>query len=426
MKRLSLVLLALSFVVLTGAEVVDRIAAVVNEEVILLSEVDEKLFILQAQGQLKGIDSTEVLRFRREVLDRLIEEKLVVQRAQSLGIEADPQEIRVRVDEALQNVRNRFASLEAFRQAIRDEGITENMLRERYESDIRQEILGQRIVGREVRSKVQITTDDVRKYYDESRDEIPTRPVEVHLAHLVAYPLDPEREREARRSMALVRQRIEAGEEFSKVAEEVSDDPSRSRGGLLGWFSPGDLDPDFEAALDTLQVGELSQPVRSRYGYHLIEVLDRDGVRFQVRHILTLLEPGAADVERAREKAERALARIRDGEGFEDVAREVSEDALTREGGGDLGWTPTQYLLPEVASRLDTLNVGDVSPVVESDRGFHVFKILNRRSGGEYEFEEIKDRLRAFLEQKELERVYDEWLAAVRDSAYVEIKTWER
>jgi peptidyl-prolyl cis-trans isomerase SurA len=242
----------------------------------------------------------------------------------------------------------------------------------------------------------------------------------------VAYPVSQEREEAARKRMADARNRITGGEAFADVAAEVSDDPTKARGGDLGWFSPGDLDPAFQTALDTLAVGELSEPVRSRFGYHLIEVLERDGNRFHVRHILAQVEPTDEDVKRARAAAETARNRILAGASFEDVAKELSEDTLTRDKGGDLGWTPVQYLLPQVAAVLDSVDVGDTSPVVESDLGFHVFKVLNRRSGGEYAYDEIKDRLRGFLEQKELEKVYDDWLAAVRDSAYVEIKTWER
>lgn len=425
-QRFGVLFLVVVSCALLGSDVIDRIAAVVNDEVILLSELDEKQFVLQAQGQLKAVDSTQVSQARREILDQLIEEKLVVQRAKSLGIELDPTEVTTRVNEAMEKVRSRFPTVDAFRETLRQEGITETMLRERYESDIRQEILGQRIVGREVRSKVEVTSDDVRKYYDEQKDDLPQKPMEINLAHIVAYPVSREREEAAGKRIAEARARIAGGEAFEDVAADASDDPSKSRGGSLGWFSPGDLDPAFESAIDTLEIEELSEPVRSRFGYHLIEVMQRDGDRFNVRHVLAMVEPSDEDVRKARERAEAARARILAGEPFEEVAGELSEDALSRDKGGDLGWTPTRYLLPQVSAVLDSLEVGAVSPVVESDLGFHVFKILNRRSGGEYAYDEIKDRLRSFLEQKELEKVYDEWLAAVRDSAYVEIKAWER
>jgi peptidyl-prolyl cis-trans isomerase SurA len=114
------------------------------------------------------------------------------------------------------------------------------------------------------------------------------------------------------------------------------------------------------------------------------------------------------------------------GEPFEKVARELSEDELTRDQGGDLGWISPKLLVAEVGGSLDSLDVGMVSPVVPTQQGFNIFKILNRQSGGEFTYEEIKDRLRTFLEQKKLETAYDKWMTGIRDSAYVEIKTWTR
>jgi peptidyl-prolyl cis-trans isomerase SurA len=280
-------------------------------------------------------------------------------------------------------------------------------------------------VGREVRGNVEVTSADVRKYYEENKEELPGRPEEVELAHVVAYPVSREMVDEARSRMEAARSRIVGGESFETVAAELSDDPSKSRGGLLGWFQPGDLDPDFEAAADSLELGEISPPVLTRFGYHLIEVLERDGDRFRVRHILALFDVSEEKVAEAREKMERARARILGGDAFETVAREMSEDEATREKGGNLGWTPVQFLVKNVAEMLDSLEVEEVSPVVESDRGFHVFKILNKRSGGEFEFEEIEERLRAFLEQQKLEQEYDKWMQGVRDSAYIEIKSWD-
>src|SRR5262245_7487809 len=168
MKRISFFLIAL--LSLTGGQVVDRIAAVVNDDIILVSEVEEKLFLLDAQGQLKGRDSTQVAGMRKEILDRLIEEKLVVQRAKSQDMKIDDTDVLKRVNDAMDKVKAQFPNPEAYRQALNQEGITENMLRERYESDIKNEVLGQRIVSKEVRSKVEVSSDDVEKYYKENKD----------------------------------------------------------------------------------------------------------------------------------------------------------------------------------------------------------------------------------------------------------------
>ncbi len=427
MKRwMGAAILAAALALLTAGEVIDRIAAVVNDEVILLSEVDEKLFILDSQGQLAGRDSSEVHQIRREILDRLIEEKLVVQRARSQGITVDEQEVTARVDAAIQQVKEQFPSEEAFQQALSKEGLSLTMLRERYESDVQQELLAQKIVGREIRGKVEVTTDQVRAFYAEHKDELPQKPEEVHLAHVVVYPVDPSRDGAARERIETARARLAGGEAFETVASALSEDATRSRGGLLGEFGPGDLDPDLQAAIDTLAAGEVSAPIRTRLGYHLIEVVSRSGDRAKVRHILARIEVTPTDLGRAREKAEAARSRILGGEAFGDVVKAMSDDVLTRDIGGDLGWTPVQALVPAVAALIDSAGMSGISPVVESDRGYHVFKVLNRRSGGAYEFDEIKDRLQSYVEQQELEKAYDKWMTAVRDSAYVEVKNWER
>jgi len=424
MKRFSLLLLAAFS--LTAGQVIDRVAAVVNEDIILVSEVEEKLFILDAQGQIKDRDTTEVAKLRKEILDRLIEEKLIVQRAKSQGIGADASDLQKRVDEAMEKVRAQFPSLEAFREALRQEGISESMLRERYQSDIEQELLGQKIVGKEVRTQVDVKSDDVEKYFRENKDELPRKPMELQLAHILTRPVDAATERAAQERIEKARARIQGGEPFEDVARDASDDPTRTRGGVLGWFEKGDLDPAFEAAVESLDVGRLSPSVRSAFGYHLIEVLERDGDRFRVRHILALVEPKPDQIEAARARAEAARARVQGGESFETVAREMSEDEFTREQGGDLGWISPKLLVAEVGGSLDSLEVGEVSAVLSTQQGFNVFKIMNRKSGEEFTYEEIKDRLRTFLEQKKLEEAYDKWMTGIRDSSYVEIKTWSR
>ncbi len=426
MRRIlgSLAVLVAAFALLTGAEqIIDRIAAVVNDDIILRSEVDEKMFILDSQNQLAGKDSTEIAQIRSDVLNRLIEERLVVQRAKSQGITVDDSEVTQQVDQAMAKVKAQFPSDAEYQGALEKEGITQTMLRERYETDIRQELLAQKVVGREIRSKVEVSTDQVQKYYGEHKDELPQKPDEVHLAHIVIYPVDPAKEQAALSRIQAARARIVNGESFETVAKEVSDDPSAGNGGLLpGWYQPGDLDPDFEAAADSLQIGELSQPIRTQYGYHLIEVVDRDGPKYQVRHVLAMVKPSPADVQTAEATAEKARERVLGGEDFGKVAAEMSDDPLTKDQDGDLGWTPIQALVPAVAQLVDSVGVNGISPVVRSNRGFHVFKILNRRSGGAYTYDEVQDRLKNYLEQQELEKAYDKWMTAVRDSAYVEIK----
>jgi len=408
-------------VALHAGQIVDRVAAVVNEEVILLSEVDEKVFILQAQGQLQGADSTKVNGIRRDILDRLVEETLVVQRAKSQGLSVDSGEVTEAVDAAVQQVRSQFPSEEAFQKALDAEGITLLQLRERYKSDVEQEKLAQKVVAQEIRSQVEVTTEDVQKYYREHESEIPPRPKEARLAHILIEPADKDAEAEAEAGIDKGRARLKAGEAFEAVVADFA-------GGDLGSkFCAGDLDPQIEDVLNYLQPGEYSEPTRSSQGWHVFQVKTRDNDGcITVRHVFVAVPISEENVGAAQAKAEKARNRVLAGEQFATVAAEMSDDDATKDKGGDLGWAPVTALLPEVQSQVDSLGVGGVSAVVRSDRGFHVFKILEEREGGEMTFDEIQDRLRQYLEQQKLEEAYGNWLGAVRDSAYVEIISWSR
>ncbi|NNF07157.1 MAG: hypothetical protein HKN21_10385 [Candidatus Eisenbacteria bacterium] len=401
------------------ADVIDRIAAVVNEEIILLSEVDEKVFLLQAQGQLQARDSVEVAAVRREVLNRLVEERLVVQRAKSQGIEVDEVEITQGVNKALENVRSQFPDEASFEQALEAEGITLNMLRERYEKDLRQERMSQRIVGREIRSEVEVTTEDVQKYFDENQDTLPTKAQEVHLAHLVVEPIDKAKEKAAREKLAKIAAGLKSKDDFDAAAKE-------NVGGKLGQLCRGDLAPSVEAVLDTLEVGGFSAPTRSLNGFHIFYMAEREGTCFTVEHILIPITVSEDDVKMARAKAQKAYDEIAAGADFASIVTKYTDDELTVETGGDLGWAPVASLLPDVAASLEGLEINGISEVIQSDRGFHVFKLLERREGGAYEFAEVRDQLQRYLEQLELEKVYDVWMNGLRDSAYVEIKAWTR
>ena len=421
MKRLLVLLALLSLPALVVADVIDRVAAVVNDDIILLSEVDERIFLLAAQGQIDAADTNRVDEIRKDVLERLVEEKLVVQRAESQGITVDESELVPEVDAAVEQVRKRYGSEQAFQNALEAEGITLSMLRERYESDLTNERLAQRIVGREVRSSVNVTTEDVETYYNENQGELPGKSAEVRLAHLVVEPRNDEVEAAAQREVAGVRDRLRAGGDFQAEVDAHRGLATLSR------FCPGDLDPQIEDAVAGLEPGGISEPVRSAIGYHVFQLGDREeNGCYTLRFVVVEVPTDEVDVSGAQASAEEARQRILDGEQWNTVVAEYSDDAETRDNGGDLGWTPVEALLPEVGDQVGDLAPGEVSTVVRSDRGFHVFRMVERREGGDYTFDEIREQLRRYLESQKLQEAYDEWMVGIRDSAYVEIKTWKR
>ena len=423
------VLLALSLSPEAGAQgiPVEGVLAVVGQEPILRSEVEEQFEMLAPQFRIEPGDTSQGRQLRREILDNLINQQLLDIKAEKLGIEVDPAQVEEAVEQALRADRERLGP-EGFARQIELEGLTESELRAIYEADLREEFRRRQLLQREVFSKVSVTEADLREHFDENRERIGQKPRALRVLDIfVRVTPDSVVEESHRRSAAKIREEILAGLAFDEAARRYSDDErSADQGGLLGRFAPGDLgDRSFEGVAFTLAPGEVSEPVRTNLGYHLVEVVDRDpdGAWTQARHILVGVASSKSDQQRVRQRVERIRERIVSGEiSFAEAVRLHSQDLATREQGGDVGWLPIDNFLGETREAVDQLRVGEVSPVAAVEGGFHIFKLVGEQAETEYTFEEVRTELRNIVEMEERQKLLDEYLAELRNETYVEIR----
>jgi peptidyl-prolyl cis-trans isomerase SurA len=258
-----------------AAQRLDGIAAVVNDEVVLQSDVEEQLYLFMMRAQAEP-DSTVADTLRRQILDQLIDEKLIVP-SKRLAVTVPDAEVNKQVDEALREAKERMGSPEAFKAQLEKENLTEAKLRDKYKSEVRRQMLAQRLVQKQVARKT-VTQTEAEAYFKANPDKFPKMPAEVRVSVVqILAAADSAIDAAARSRANRARSRIVDGGEKFAVAAEVSDDPSSGRsGGDLGFFTRGQLDPGVEDAAFSLKVGLVSSPVRTSFGYHLIEVLDRD------------------------------------------------------------------------------------------------------------------------------------------------------
>ncbi len=424
------------------AQRLDGIAAVVNNEVVLQSDVEEQLnlFLLRAGATP---DSAQVDTLRRKILDQLIDEHLIVSEADRQKISVSDADVEKEVDGALAEARQRLGSEEAFQRQLRAENLTEEKLRAKYRSEVRRQLLAQRLVQRSVPRK-SVTAVEAEAYWKAHRDRFPKAPPEALLS-VVLVAVEPESSvvSTARQRAAAALKRIRAGEKFAKVAQEVSEDPgSAQAGGDLGYFGRGRMDPNFEKAAFGLAVGKVSDPVRSDFGWHLIEVLDRDTLKAQrpkgatrdslgpdgramvevhARHILIRVIPSDSDVERARKQAERVRGEALKGTDFASLARRYSKLEGADEK-GNVGWVSYAKLNPMVRAAIDTTEMSGVTGLVPSPSGFSVFKVNDKRPEREYALEEIRNELPEAVAQLQFKERYDDWLKVLRAKAHIEIR----
>jgi peptidyl-prolyl cis-trans isomerase SurA len=416
------VLVATTAATRAGAEalLLDGIAAQVGDEIILESELLERLAVARVQYAIADSNLTAA---REELLQRMIDEKVIVQEARKQGITAGEEEVERTVDQYVDTIQQQLGSEQALERELAREGISHDDMLERYRAQARQEILYSRLVQRQIYSKIDITDDEVEQYYREHRDELPEKEAQVRLSHVFigVRPSDAAITA-AQDKLDRVQSRLAAGESFEDVALELSDDPgTRQHGGDLGWFRRGQLDGAFEEAAFSTPVGEVSEPFQTPVGVELVKVTDRDEERDRVRaeHILIMLSTTREDVVQARERAERVLQLARSGVDMASLAREYSDDPESAERGGDIGVFQLPDLVPFVAEAIQGLGVGEVSNVVESEQGLHIFKVTERQEGGEYTLPEIREQLRNRIGEERASELTDAWLADLRREYFI-------
>jgi len=413
----------------TPVDAAERIAAIVNKNVILASEVDERFQQAAARFNVDPRDSVSVVKLRRNVLDQLIENQVVIAEAGRLGLTVTPAEVQAAIDREVSALRDRLGGDDAYKKALQQEGMTEADLRKKYEPDVRDQLLISRTVQREVQSKVIVTDAEVRAFFDANRDSIGKRPEQLKLAHiLIAFEADSLQAKRAKARADSIRTLIVKGRSFEDLAKQFSDDPSGQRGGDLGSFGHGDMVPEFESVAFTLKPNEISQPVRTRFGFHIIKIASHhaktDSTEETVRasHIMIALHPTPNDEERARKRALAVRDSLKQGADFAAMAKRYSKDTATRDSGGLLGDVVVTSLPDNLRETLTGLSVNEVSVPVKRDAGYHIFKLLGRVPESDYKFDDIKDDLRQMVMNRKLEESYRRWYERIKKTVTIEIK----
>ncbi|MES0872698.1 peptidylprolyl isomerase [Sinimarinibacterium thermocellulolyticum] len=403
-----------------AATPIDRILVVVNDGVILQSELDAAMREASRQITTRGIAAPDTDLLRAQVLERLILTRIQTQRAEAAGIRVDDREL----NEVLTNLaRQNDMTLAQFADAVRADGMDYLLLREQ----IREEVMIQRIRAREVDSRVVVTDRDVDMLL---ASQGPDPDVEYRLSHiLVAVPEGASAEvREAARKKAEgLLQRIRDGENFAEIAIAHSDGQQALQGGDLDWRRAADLPPSFAQAAAALAPGQTSPVIEAFGGFHIIQLAEVRGGperktvdETRARHIL--IQPNAVrSDEQARLLARDLYDRLQAGEDFATLAKEYSDDPGSKNSGGDLGFQPPGVFAPEFQVRIDQLQPGELSPPFRTQFGWHVAGVIERRTRDTTE-ETRRARARNAIGNRKSAEEYEIWLRRLRSEAYIEYR----
>lgn len=416
----------------------DGIAAVVNNEVVLQSDVEEQLYLFLLRSQTE-VDSATVDTLRSQILRQLIDEKLVVAEALRQGMTIPDAEVNRMAEDALKETKARFDTPAAYQEQLRKESLTEEKLLERFRDESRRQALMSRLLSRQV-TRREPTQVEAEAYFKTHRDKFPKAPAELRLS-VIQIPASPDSAAEAlaKARAESIRKRIAGGEKFAKVAAESSDDETSARsGGDLGYLVRGSMDPAFERAVFSRPLNRVGDVVRTVYGWHVIEVLDRDTLKTRagrdsldqegkplqeahVRHVLVRVPLTEEDVARSRKRAESVRQQALAGKDFGELAREHSRYAGPHSPEGDIGFLPLSTLQPNIRAGLDSVKVGGVSEVLINQAGFNIFRVTERKAEREYALEEIKDELPRVVSEIQYRERLEEWMKGLRAKAHIQV-----
>ena len=399
----------------------DSIVAVVNEDVItqleLRAEFNEVVNVLRRK-QAK-LPSASVL--SKQVLDRMILERIQIDMANRTGIKVDDTTLNLAINSIA--AKNNL-SISEFRAKLAQDGINFHTFRD----EIKKQILLQRLLQRNVVNKINITDQEVDNFLFNINKQGGIDQ-DYHIKHiLIAVPeaSSPKVIKKAQKKAQDIILKLREGQNFSQMALSMSDGQKALEGGDLGWLKGGEIPSIFTDAVSTMKKGEISEPIRSASGFHIITIVDKKGGRTHIvtqtnaRHILlkpTIIE----DQSRVKRRLNNIRTRIINGDDFATMAKAYSEDTSSATKGGDLGWFKPGTMVPEFDEAVNNLQIGDISELVRSSFGYHIIEVLGRRTHDDAD-ELIREKARSALKKRKIAEEKELFYHRIRDEAFVEIR----
>lgn len=399
----------------------DRVVAIVDNDVIMQSQLEQRLREVEQTIAKRGAELPPQEVLNQQVLERLILENIQLQIGERSGIRISDEEL----NQAMATIAQRNnLTLDQFRAALARDGLSFDDAREQ----VRREMVISRVRQRRVAERIQVTDQEVQNFLASDLGKLQLSE-EFRLASIMIPLADgasPDEIQAAERQTMQIHQQLRQGADFTQLAISRSAGETALEGGEIGWRKAAQLPPPFAEMLGRLSVGEVTEPVRTPGGFMILKLLDKRGGEAQVRdevhvrHIL--IKPSAirSDAE-AQRLIERIYERIRSGEDFAELAKNFSEDPGSALNGGDLNWIDPNMLVPEFREVMADTPSGQLSRPFKSPFGWHILEVLGRRATDTSEQARKQQALNVLRNRK-----YDEelqtWLRQIRDEAYVETK----
>lgn len=407
----------------SSGEMLDGVAAIVNEGVVLKSELSRQTEIIAQRAREQSLQLPPPSVLREQVLERLVLEQIQLQRAERVGIQISDQMLNAAIAQVAED---NGISFEQLPELLARDGVNYG----EYRREMRKQLVLDQLRRIDVTSRISVAPREIEQCIADLEDNVVVNS-EYNLSHiLISVPQSATSEQfaEAETEARYVYQQLEQGADFGEMAVRYSDSETGLEGGSLGWRKGDQLPTLFSDVVGPMQAGDYSEPMRAISGYHIVKVNDVRGVnqrseieQMKIRHIL-ITPNEIIDDETAKQRLEDARAQLQSGEDFGELAKLLSDDPGSANSGGDMGWRGPGTFVPEFEQVAKDLEPGVVSEPFQSRFGWHILEVVDRRTYDNTE--DLKES--NCIERIRNSKLSDEselWVRRLRDEAYVDIRS---
>tara|TARA_B110000444_G_scaffold261299_2_gene312444 strand:+ start:5486 stop:6736 length:1251 start_codon:yes stop_codon:yes gene_type:complete len=402
-----------------GQQYIDGIAAIVENKVILKSELVQMVNMVSIQKKISPQDPG-FLELQKEVLSSMIDQKILLEMAALDSVFVDEKQVDQSLEQQVQMIISQSGGKKEAEKAL---GQTIKSFKNDFWYDMQDKLVSE-TYQQQLMNKVSVNKGDILSFFNIYQDSLPILPLQVKLKHLLIKPKASKEKKDLIiKTLNKIKEEIEKGSDFGELAKKHSMDPgTKNKGGELGWVKKGSLVKEFETEAFTIPLGKTSNPIRTEFGYHLIKTIDRAGDKALVKHILLIPEL----TEKDREQYFNKSLLIKDSSStitlFEGFIKKYSEDEQTSKLKGDLGWiNPETYPVKEIGMSIKYLKKNECSNPINSEFGFHLLWIEEVKKSGKPTLKNNWFELETMALNEKKSNWYSNWLTNAKENFFIKI-----
>ncbi len=413
---------------LLAQQILDQVLAIVDDDIVLESEVIQAAYLLAMQLRVDPMKSPkEFERLKKETLENLINQKILLVQAEKDTIKADEEQVERYLQQQMQNIVQQLGGEDKVEEYF---GAPIAKIRRNYREEIEKNLRIREVQNKKFQN-LKIGRKEVEKFFLAYKDSIGNLKETVDISHILITPKPGEKaKKEAYNRISELRKRIINGEDFAQIAKTYSEDPgSAAKGGDLGLMTRGDFVRDFEEVAFALKINEISDIVQTQFGYHIIQLLERRGDKIRARHILITIKPQMEDEKAAADSIKKIYTLLQNGANFEELVEKYSEDVSSKDEKGYLGHFEIDQLrerAKEFVFAIKGVQPGQYTEPVKTSYGFHILRVEAREEARPLDLKKDYDRISRMALDHKMQQQFKKWIEELRQNIYVEIKPHAR